>query len=429
MTTATERSAVQRRTLTTLSASQVLGGVGFSAGLAVGTLLAESVSGRTELAGLGGTFQVIGGALLAIPMAQRMATRGRGPGLVLGYGLAIVGALGLIAAAVIGSFPLLLAASVLFGGATASNNQTPYAAADLARPEHRGRDLSLVVWATTVGSVLGPNLVSLAGPVSSVLHLPILAGPYAISVLGFILAIAVLKLRLRPDPLIEARRLAAAQAVGTDEPAATVHGSVGRGLRFVARHTGARLGLLTQALGHAVMVSVMLMTPVHMREGHVGLQIIGLVISIHIVGMYAFSPLVGIAVDRFGSRRVALVGAGILGAATILASRSHSGETAGLTLALFLLGIGWSFTYVAGSTLLTNATPATERPGVQGASTLAMGLAGGGGGALAGWVVGVSSYATLGLAAFTLAAVIAAFVVADLVRSPRGSDGADVTNG
>ncbi|MFV0463567.1 MAG: MFS transporter [Nostocoides sp.] len=429
MSEVSTRSQLQRRTLATLSTSQTLGGVGYSAGIAVGSLLAENVSGRTELAGLGGTFQVLGGALLAIPMVRIMARRGRGIGLIFGYGLAVLGAIGLITAAVIGSFTLLLASSILFGGATASNNQTPYAATDLAAPAHRGRDLSLVVWATTVGSVLGPNLVGLANPISRLLHLPLLAGPYAISIVGFLLAIAVIRWALHPDPLLHAQQLATSGQGGRRGSTGALHGSVVRGLRYVSGHRGARLGLLTQALGHTVMVAVMMMTPVHMRAGHATLQIIGLVISIHIVGMYAFSPVVGIAVDRIGTRAVALVGAGVLCVAALLAARSGAGESTVLVVALFLLGVGWSLTYVSGSTLLTAATDESERPGVQGASTLIMGLGGGGGGALAGVIVGAWGYAALALVAFALALSIAVLVGTDLLRAPRGSRDEPVRTG
>ncbi|MEO7070917.1 MAG: MFS transporter [Nostocoides sp.] len=404
-----EQASLQRKVVGILASTQVLGGVGYSAGLAVGALLAQDISGSTNLAGLGGTFQVIGGALLAIPMARIMASRGRGPGLAFGYLSAIAGAIGLIAAAVLRNFPLLLAASILFGGASASNNQAGYAATDLATPARRGRDLSLVVWATTIGSVLGPNLVGPSTPIARMLHVPTLAGPYAISCVGLALAVVVLVVRLRPDPLLEARRYAAAEV--TDDVPGVLHGSVTRGLRFATTHPGALLGLLTLALGHAVMVSVMIMTPVHMHEGHAALTVIGLVISIHIVGMYAFSPLVGLAVDRLGGRPVALVGSAILVVATFLASTTPMGESGILTLALFLLGLGWSCTYVSGSTMLTAATPTAERPGVQGASTLVMGLAGGGGGALGGYVVGHFSYQALSLASVVIAISVGVMVL------------------
>ena len=226
--------------------------------------------------------------------------------------------------------------SVLFGGAAASTSQSRYAAADLATPAHRARDLSTVVWATTVGSVLGPNLVGPSAPVAEWLGVPPLTGPYVFSLLGLCLAIAFLLVRLRPDPLVEARRRSVAE--GLD--AGPVHGSVSRGLRVVAASPGARLGLVTLALGHAVMVSVMVMTPLHMSHGDAGLQVIGFVISIHILGMFAFSPLTGMAVDRFGGRTVALVGSLLLSTATLLASASPEGESLTLLAGLFLLGLG-----------------------------------------------------------------------------------------
>ena len=393
---------VQRHVVRTLVGAQVLGGVGMSAGVAVGALLAEQVSGSARWAGLGGTFQILGAALIAIPMSRLMASRGRRPGLAFGYVLAALGAVGLITAGVVVSFPLLLVASMLFGGATASISQSRYAAADLALPGRRARDLSIVVWATTVGSVLGPNLTGPSAPVAEWLGLPTLTGPYVFSVVGLLLAIAVVTLRLRPDPLLEARR----RRIADGDDSGPAHGSVSRGLRVVAGIPAARLGLLTLALGHVVMVSVMVMTPLHMAHGDAGLELIGLVISIHIVGMYALSPLTGMAVDRFGGRAVAVVGSMILSTATLLASASPEGGSATLGLGLFLLGLGWSCTLVAGSTMLTAAVPAVERPGAQGASDLVMGLAAAVGGALAGVVVDRAGFPVLALAALGFAVLV-----------------------
>ena len=428
------RPRAQGRTVSTLVGSQVLGGVGLSAGVAVGALLAEEVSGSARWAGLGGTFQVLGAALIAVPMVRLMAARGRRPGLVLGYVLALAGALGLVVSGIIGSFALLLVASLLFGGATASNNQARYAATDLALPAHRGRDLSIVVWSTTIGSVVGPNLIGPSAPVATALGLPRLTGPYAFSLVGFVLAIGVVAVRLRPDPLLEARRLAALELVREDraDPATTPHGSVLRGLRVVAARPAARLGIIALALGHGVMVSVMVMTPLHMKAGHAELTVIGFVISVHILGMYALSPLTGMAVDRFGGRAVVVAGSLILSTATLLASASPAGSSATLLLGLFLLGVGWSGTLVAGSTLVTSAVPAVERPGVQGASDLVMGLAAGLGGAVAGVIVDRGSFHALSLAALAFAVAIgiaAALTPTEPGDSPPQSDptaGADL---
>lgn len=386
----------------------MLGGVGVASGVAVGSLLAEDVSGSADLAGLGGTFQVLGGALIAVPMARLMARRGRRPGLALGYLLGIAGAVLLITAGVVRSFPLLLLGSVLFGGATTSNSQARYAAADLAEDRHRGRDLSVVVWATTIGAVLGPNLVGLAGTVADALHLPALTGAFVFSLAGFVLAGVLITLRLRPDPLLLSRERArvAATAAGSDDEIEAPHGSVVRGFRVVRQHPAALLGLVAVALGHMTMVSVMVMTPLHMHHGGSTLRLIGLVISIHILGMYALSPLVGIAVDRFGGRPVAMVGSVVLIAATLLAAQAPTGWSPGLAIGLFLLGVGWSCTLVSGSTLIAGAVPVADRAGAQGASDLVMGLAAGGGGALAGLVVGTAGYSVLGLGAAVVAAAI-----------------------
>jgi MFS family permease len=412
---------VQRRTVRTLVGSQVLGGIGVSSGIAVGSLLAEEILGSADLAGLGGTFQVLGGALIAIPMARVMAARGRRPGLVLGLTLGITGALVLTASGVLSSFPLLLLGSALFGGATATNSQARYAAADLAEDRHRGRDLSVVVWATTIGAVLGPNLIGPAGALARTMGLPSLTGPFLFSLVGFVLAAALLAARLRPDPLLLARERdrAGVESAGPHQllERPKPHGSVVRGLRVAAGIPAAALGLVTVALGHAVMVSVMVMTPLHMHHGGAELRVIGLVISIHILGMFAFSPLVGLAVDRFGARPLVLLASGVLVAAALLAAQAPTGWSAGLTVALFLLGLGWSGTLVSGSTLIAGAVPVSERAGVQGASDLAMGLAAGGGGALAGVVVAQLGYGVLGLGAAVLAAAIA--VAALLVRPAR----------
>ncbi|WP_226963768.1 MFS transporter [Nostocoides sp. F2B08] len=440
------RDPIQRRTLGTLASTQVLGGIGLAAGIAVGSLIAEDITGSPTYAGLGGTFQVLGSALIAIPVARMMYARGRRPGLVLGYALALAGAVLIIAAALAGSFALLLVGSLLFGGATTSNSQSRFAAADLAAPEHRGRDLSIVVWATTIGSVLGPNLVGPAQPVARALGIPELAGPFVFSLVAIGVAIVVLVLRLRPDPLVLSRErergaaesIAVAAAVpetsdplAADPPAPTAHraGSIRQGLADVVSHRPALLGLITLALGHATMVSLMVMTPLHMRHGDAELTLIGLVISIHILGMFALSPVVGIAADRFGPVGVAQVGSLILMVAAAMGAFASEGFSIPLTLALFLLGLGWSCTLVTGSTLLTAALTPEQRPGAQGSADLLMGLAAGGGGALAGVVVAQASYAMLAAGVGVLAAAILVATVVLGRPSPGGDKAGNTLRG
>lgn len=401
----TTTAPTQRRTVATLAGSQVVGGVGVSSGLAVGSLLAADISGSDTWAGLGGTSQVVGGALAALVLARVMAAKGRRPGLVLGYLIAIVGACVVLVAAVLGSFALFLLGSFLFGGATASNSQARFAATDLAEPRTRGRHLSIVVWATTIGAVVGPNLTGPGATVARVIGVPDLVGPFTFSLVGFVLAAAVLTLALRPDPLLTAR----AQATSTAEPE-HVAGAPTTGVAAILGHRQALAGVLAMALGHAVMVSVMVMTPLHMRHGQAGLDVIGVVISLHIVGMYAFSPLTGWAVDRWGAPVVIGAGSATLLTASGLAASTAAGHSTALTLALVLLGVGWSCTLIAGSALLTGAIPLAQRPAAQGWGDLAMGLAGGGGGALAGVVVGMWGYPALAGAAGGIAVLIGVLV-------------------
>lgn len=380
----------QQRVVRTLMTAQVLGGVGMASGIAVGALLAEDLSGTESLAGVGTTFQVLGGALLAIPVARIMARGGRRPGLQFALLAALVGTVLIVTAAVVRSFPLLLAGMFLFGGGTTANSQSRYAAADLAPPDRRGRDLSLVVWATTIGSVLGPNLVGPGKSVAGVLQLPALAGVFVFSIAGFVLALLVIRHWLRPDPLLTARALQ--REVAEPGSVADHDGSLGRGLQVLRGDLFATLGTAITALGHFVMVSVMVMTPIHMKHGHAELEVIGFVISIHIAGMFALSPVVGWAVDRFGASVVAVGGGVILLSASVAAATTHTGWSPLLLAALFALGLGWSCTFVAGSTMLAAAVTPDQRPATQGLADLIMGLMGASGGVVAGVVVDQFGY-------------------------------------
>jgi MFS family permease len=381
---------VQRRTLAVLVLTQMVGGIGVAIGIAVGALLAESLGG-TAMSGLGQSALVIGAAVLALPVTRIMRVYGRRPGLVLAYLTGTVGAGVVLLAAWRGSILWLLVGLALFGGGNAANYQARYAAVDLAEPARRGRQLSFVVWATTIGSVIGPNV---ARPADDAVHrfgAALYSGPFAFSAIAFLVAAVTVFLFLRPDPLLTARRFFPAP------PAAPPTGILAAA-REVAASPSARLGIASVAVGHMVMVGVMAMTPVHIRAGSTDhndtLRIVGFVLSVHIAGMYAFSPITGWLTDRWGRRPVILTGvAFLLGACAVAGTAGHG--TPQLTLGLVMLGLGWSGTMVGGSTLVTESVDAANRPSVQGLSDLVMGLAAASSGALSGLVVGWSSYGTL----------------------------------
>ncbi|MDG4802219.1 MFS transporter [Micromonospora sp. WMMD980] len=410
-------AGIQRRTLRLLFLTQIVGGVGVAIGISVGALLAARVAG-TALAGLAQSAAVVGAALLAVPVTRLMSARGRRPGLVLAYLVGAVGGALVVVAVVTERVPLLFVGMLLFGGGTAANLQARYTAVDLAEPARRGRQLSLVVWATTIGSVAAPNFAALADDVTHGWGLPLLAGPFLVSAVAFTVAAGVLLAMLRPDPLLTARRLAAAEPAPAAGPAPSVtrRGGMVAAWRTVRRRPAARLGIAAVAVGHLVMVAVMSMTPVHLDEWHSDadlLRVVGAVLSLHIAGMYAFSPVVGWLTDRLGRRPVILGGVAFLLAACAVAGAAGH-RTPALSVGLALLGLGWSGTMVAGSTLLSESVPTADRPGVQGLSDLLMGLAGAGAAAVSGFVMRAVGYPTLTL----LAAIAVVPLVALALRRP-----------
>ena len=300
------------------------------------------------------------------------------------------------------------------GGGTTAGLQSRYAAADLATPERRGRSLSTVVWATTVGSVLGPNLAEPMGNFAELIGIPRLAGPYLMTIGVFSLSAAIIGLMLRPDPLITAREELERSTGVKSGPA--IQTSIREVFASIRGIPPALLGLIAVAVGHASMVGVMSMTPVHLQHDGASLRIIGLVISGHITGMYIASPLVGIAADRFGRRPIIILGGLILLSSFLIAGTATGHESTQLGVGLFLLGLGWSCTLISGSTLLTESVPVEDRPNVQGTSDLLMGIAGAGAGLLSGVVVGFGSYGLLNTITTVLVVPLVYLAVRDMIR-------------
>ena len=381
--------SLQRRSVGTLAGSQVLGGVAVAGSLPAGALIAASISGSEAAAGLAQTFGVLGAALLALPLARIALTRGRRAALSLGYLLGSIGAVIVIASTVQRSLVGVYVGCLLVGVASAAGLQARYAATDLATPRHRARSLSIVVWGATVGAVAGPNLLDISGQWAVTWGLPQLTGPYLVAAGVTLVTVVVLLLGLRPDPYRESLRIRGADGPGVSHP------RLRDGIEHLKSRPRAILGIGAVAVGHVAMVMVMVMTPVHMAHVDVRLQLIGLVISVHVAGMYAFSPLVGMAVDRFGRIQVIFVGVAILLAACVISGLSAADNVVTLGIGLFLLGLGWSCTLIAGSTLVTDEVEPRERPSVQGLSDLTMNVAGALGGVVAGVVVWLSSYAVL----------------------------------
>jgi MFS family permease len=398
--TTVDVNALQRRTLRVLAGAQVLGGLGQS-GAAAGALLALDMTGSESLAGLPLALLVVGSSAAIFPVTALSARAGRRAGLTAALGAAALGALAVVAAGVLESFAFFLAASVVFGAGNTAVMLARYAAADLSTPAQRGRAIGLIVFATTFGAVAGPTLLEPTGRAALALGLPELTGLYLFSAGAFALAALVLFALLRPDPLQIASALQPAPAVERDVPRVP--------LRTLLAPTVAATGLATIVVANFVMVAVMAMAPVHMQgHGH-DLQFVGAVVSLHLAGMFTPAPLTGWLTDRLGAVPVAAAGATLLTLAGVLSATA--GDWA-FALGLAILGVGWNAGLVAGSTLLASAVPPQQRPRVEGAGELSMGVAAATATAIAGPVVGLAGYATLAGAGAVAAIALGPLLVA-----------------
>ncbi|MBK8463630.1 MAG: MFS transporter [Nigerium sp.] len=387
------RAALQRRTIVVLSAGQVLGGISFGATISLGAILAAKLSGDDALSGLATASITLGTALTAVPLAGLARRRGRRPALATGMLIALAG-VGLVLAAITASaFALLLVGFVLIGAGQASNLQSRFAATDLATDASRARDLSLVIWATTIGAVLGPNLAGPGEALGAALGMPQYTGPYLFTIAAQLLGIALVWTALRPDPLITAHQAIAARAAGSEE------------ITHIDRPRAAGFATVAIIGAHAVMVSIMAMTPIHLVHHGADLTVVGLTISLHIAGMYALSPVFGVLADRWGRVRTILLGYAILaGCVAVIALDPHSATA--VTVALVLLGLGWSAATVAGAALLTESSAESLRTRRQGRNDFWMSIAGALGALGAGGALGWAGFDGLALLALPILAVV-----------------------
>jgi len=398
------RQRLQRRTLLIISLAQIVSGIGTGAVVSTGALLAVELSGTDALAGSVTTTMTLGAAIASAVLMRLAMRRGRRVSLALGLLVAALGAIGIIIAAVLASFWLLIAAGVLIGFGTAVNLQARFAATDLSAEHRQARDLSLVVWMSTVGSVAGPNLLGVGELIAPAFGVPGLAGVFLITTVGMLAGMLIIWFGVRPDPYLvltgRAQLPGAPEVVAAERaPQGPVaHAGFRDGLRALGAHVDTRIGIIGLVVAHAVMVGVMSVTPVHLTGHGASIVIVGVTVSLHVAGMFALSPVMGVLTDRYGGRRVAASGLVVLVVAVIVSG--YSGAQHWVTiLGLILLGLGWSAASVASSAMIVAATAVHERVAAQGVSDTLMSLAGAGGGLLAGVALATVGYAGLGVAA------------------------------
>jgi MFS family permease len=393
-------AATRRRLQTPLVLGVGLASTGSIAAITIATIVAKELSGGSSFAGLPGATIVLGSATASALLSRFMVLYGRRAGLVLGYGIGASGAFAAGAAVVLGSFPLFIAATAAMGCANAANQLSRYTATDMYPESGRASAIGLVVWGSTLGSIVGPNLVTLSGNIAEGFNLPRLAGVYGVPVL-FVTAAALLTLvTLRPDPAT----LAPAPTGALNRVSASLGEMLAR-----PRILAAVVALI---IGQVVMVLVMTMTPLHMTDHGHGLAAVGLVISGHTFGMFAFSPISGRLAGRFGTPAIIAVGLALSAFSSVLAAVAPPDGGTILFIALFLLGVGWNFGFVAGSALLTEGLDGAERTTLQGATDAMIWSSAAAAALGSGIVVAAASYTALGL----LGAALIVLPVAAMLR-------------
>lgn len=397
--TPTHLASARARAVRTLFTGVGLGSTGYIAATTVSTIVAQELAGGTEWAGVPGAAAVLGSAAGASILSAVMLGRGRRIGLTTGYLVGALGAVIAIIAVTARTFPLFLLATLLMGVASSANQLSRYAAADMFPVSRRASAIGIVVWAATIGAIIGPSLGTTMGRILGGAGRSELVGVYLVPVL-FVGAAAVLTfVRLRPDPyqLADERM---------DDRGTGPFGSGGRPpeLRALLRRPTVIVAMVALITGQVVMVLIMTMTPLHMTSHGHDLEAVGIVISGHVFGMYALSPVNGRLTDRFGSIPVVFAGMAVLAASALMAALAPPDGGAVLFLALFLLGYGWNLGYVAGSSLLASGLVAAERTRLEGATdTLIWGSAA---------VASLGSGLVVAAAGFTTLCLLAVAIIA-----------------
>lgn len=398
-------ASVQRRTMRTLVVAQVLGAIGLAAGGTAGALLAQDLTGDTAAAGLPLALLVLGSGIGALVVTRIMNAAGRRAGLTAAHLCGATGAALSVAAAALRGWPLLLGGCALLGCGNAAVMLARYAAADLA--VRRGRSISIVVTAASLGAVAGPNLLGPTGTVAHGLGLPDATGLFLLAIPAFLAAAAVLTMFLRPDPLLFARTAVVASPPRRPVISVLADGNV-------------RLALLVLAASNLTMVAIMAVAPVQMHAHGAGLGMVGLMISAHIAAMYLPSPVTGALADRLGARRVASTAALVLVGAGTVALVAGSGLVA-TVIVLLLLGIGWNAGLIGGSALLREAPiEPSQQTWAEGLGELGMGAAAALGGGSAGLVLGAGGFAVLCLVAAVPCMLLLAVLVTNSAAAIEG---------
>lgn len=359
-------SRIARKITWVLFLSQGLSSAGFIAAFTVNALVAVDLTGHTAMAGVPGAVYVVGQACGAVVWGLSLERLGRRGGLALGQVLGVIGSAIAIVAVIDRSFAGFLFGLVLVGVARSAVDLGRFAAAEVHLPADRGRAIATVVLGSTIGAIFGPLLVGPTGRLAAAAGSPELAGPYGVGLTGLVLAALLIVVWLRPEPRDIGRELARRHPESV--PSQTT-----RSLGEIVRQPGVIVATGSMVFAQLVMMVPMSITSVHMKAHQHPLAAVSLVISAHTLGMFAFSLVSGRMTDRWGRGPVILLGSGVMILSCLLGAPATGLWP--LLVALFLLGLGWNFAYVAASTLLSDQLSPPERAKTQGFNDLLLNLA------------------------------------------------------
>lgn len=390
-----------RRRLLLLALAQILSSTAVGLCITIASVTALELSGTEAVAGLAQTSMVVGATLLTLPVSWIAARRGRRASLVFAFGAAAVGSAVSLAGVIAGSWPVLLLGMIGIGAGSVAGLAIRFAAADGVSGASVPRAIGFVMWASTVGAIVGPNAVA---PIARVLGFEPPVAVFAVLVGLFVLGALMLAFFV-PDVV---------------PPEG--HGQKGPGIRaqfgLLWSRPDARRALWLAMMSHAAMVGLMAMAPVHLHHMDEPLSVVGLIISLHMVSMYILSPLFGSLVARLGAARVGMLGLLTNIAGAVILALAPTGNALVFGMGLSVIGFGWSMGMISASTIVTLTVPAENKTSAQGVLDLGVNLAGGlgsvlAGAVVAGWGYPTLAYIVLGLAVFVLV------VIAPLLRSDR----------
>lgn len=410
MTTVAAHEFTRRRLIGTLFTGNAIGSTAYIGIATVAALLADDITGSTSLSGLAATTGTLGVAAGAATLSWMSARAGRRPTFTMGYVLATTGSVVVLAAVAASSFALLLLGMIAMGFGRSVGQLARYAAGDLRTADRRAQAISLIVWANTIGAVFGPLLIGPAGAFAVASGSNEYAGPVVVAIVGFALAATLMAIGLRPEPM----------KLAVTDPGQSVTDKPSR-IGTLLQSRTVQLAIAAIVISQAVMVLVMVMTPLHIRDNEGSLSTVGWVMMAHTLGMFAIAPVTGRLVDMFGPRKMIATAVGTFVVACVIAASAGSASTATLIVGLFLLGVAWNFGFVAGSTLLQEGHPVTDRLKLQGVADSSAWVTAAVAAGASGVIVANSSYATLGI----LGAAAALLLLASMYRERASTaDGA-----